>query len=178
MGDAAIARPLDVVPADGVLQQQGTSCGRSSLSSIVMPSHYTRTSAILMYMQLLKAVSEQGVRLSIRKATLRAWRMEFARHLRQHGIEANATDRAVRGESRTNRLDGIYRAARRGASTHMRHRIEGRADQMRRGSLWTAGARGELARTRKAIERGWRAAGDLLVEHLARTQGAGRSIPG
>jgi len=46
---------------------------------------------------VVKAVSEQGVRLNIRKATLRGWRKEFARHLRAHGVEANATERAVRG---------------------------------------------------------------------------------
>jgi hypothetical protein len=31
---------------------------------------------------VVKAVSEQGLRLNIRKETLRAWRAEFARHLR------------------------------------------------------------------------------------------------
>ncbi len=34
---------------------------------------------------MIKAVSEQGVRLNIKKATLRAWRSEFARHLREQG---------------------------------------------------------------------------------------------
>src|SRR5579864_6605149 len=65
---------------------------------------------------VVKAVSEQGVRLNIRKATLREWRREFARHLRVLGIVANATDRGARGESRTSKLDGIYRALQRGAS--------------------------------------------------------------
>jgi hypothetical protein len=73
---------------------------------------------------VVKAVSEQGVRLNIRKATLREWRREFARHLRDQGIAANATDRAVRGESRTHKTDGIYRASLRGESTHMRARAE------------------------------------------------------
>jgi hypothetical protein len=40
---------------------------------------------------VVKAMSEQGVRLNIRKATLRGWRQEFARHLRAQGIRANAT---------------------------------------------------------------------------------------
>ena len=31
---------------------------------------------------IIKAISEQGERLNIRKATLREWREEFARHLR------------------------------------------------------------------------------------------------
>jgi len=58
---------------------------------------------------VLKAVSEQGVRLNIKKATLRHWRSEFARNLRQLGVEANATERAVHGETRKAKKDGIYR---------------------------------------------------------------------
>lgn len=69
---------------------------------------------------VVKAVSEQGERLNIRKATLRWWRQEFARHLRDQGISANATERAVRGESRIPKKDGMYRAAQRGESSHMR----------------------------------------------------------
>src|SRR5882672_1486466 len=49
---------------------------------------------------VVKAVSEQGVRLNIRKPTLREWRREFARHLRAQGIAANATDRFVRGQTK------------------------------------------------------------------------------
>lgn len=46
---------------------------------------------------IVKAVSEQGVRLNIRKATLRGWREAFAGHLRTQGVQANATRRTVRG---------------------------------------------------------------------------------
>src|SRR5437868_2022484 len=56
---------------------------------------------------VVKAMSEQGVRLHIRKATLREWRAEFARQLRTLGVPANATERAVRGNSRSPKLDGI-----------------------------------------------------------------------
>jgi len=49
---------------------------------------------------VVKAMSEQGERLNIRKATLREWRREFARHLRAQGIAANATERFVRGETK------------------------------------------------------------------------------
>jgi len=38
---------------------------------------------------VVKAMSEDGARLNIRKATLRAWRQQFARHLRQHGVEVS-----------------------------------------------------------------------------------------
>src|SRR5580698_10370129 len=65
---------------------------------------------------LLKATSEQGRRLNIRKATLRHWRSEFARHLRELGVPANATERYVRGETGRLMPDGIYRASLRGDS--------------------------------------------------------------
>jgi type IV secretory pathway VirD2 relaxase len=58
---------------------------------------------------VVKAVSEESVRLNIRKATLRHWRQAFARHLRAQGIAANATRRAERGKTRTSKLKGIYR---------------------------------------------------------------------
>ena len=65
---------------------------------------------------VVKALSHLGERLNIRKATLREWRQEFARHLREQGIAANATERAVRGAVRTPKSDGIYRAMLRGES--------------------------------------------------------------
>jgi len=37
-------------------------------------------------------------------------------YLRELGIEANATERAVRGKRESSKLDGIYRAERRGMS--------------------------------------------------------------
>jgi hypothetical protein len=43
-----------------------------------------------------KAISEYGVRLNIRKATLRGWRQEFARLLTAEGIRAKATQRSAR----------------------------------------------------------------------------------
>ena len=46
---------------------------------------------------VVKAASEQGVRLNIRKATLREWREQFAGQLRSIGVAANASPRAVRG---------------------------------------------------------------------------------
>ena len=58
---------------------------------------------------VIEAVSEQGVRLNIRKATLRDWRREFARHLRAHGVEANA-GRAPYGASRVTRRPRLLTA--------------------------------------------------------------------
>jgi Relaxase/Mobilisation nuclease domain len=112
---------------------------------------------------VVKVVSEQGVRLNISKATLRGWRREFARHLRDQGIAANATERAVRGEARTSKLDGIYRAAERGDSTHARGRTEAVAAELLKGGLRVELGKSKLIKTRNQVERGWRAACDLLL---------------
>lgn len=112
---------------------------------------------------IVKAISEQGVRLNIRKATLREWRAKFAWHLRDQGIEANATERAVRGESRTRKQDGIYRAAQRDLSTHIRNRRDAVASELRTGSLRLESGELKLLDTRREVERGWRAVRDILT---------------
>ena len=84
---------------------------------------------------MLKAVSEQGVRLNIKKATLRHWRSEFARNLRLLGVEANATERAVRGETRKAKKDGIYRASLRGDSTYVRAQADAVAAELLKGNV-------------------------------------------
>jgi hypothetical protein len=111
---------------------------------------------------IVKAISEQGERLNIRKATLRAWREAFASHLRRVGVAANATPRFVRGETRPRKADGIYRAARRGASTHMRDRVEAVASGLREADRTGDPAELRLRETRRHLERGWLATSDAL----------------
>ena len=111
---------------------------------------------------VLKAMSEQGLRLNIRKATLRHWRSQFAHHLRELGVVANATERAVRGESRKSMKDGIYRASRRGESTYMRARVEAIASELsKRGNRVECGNQ-TLLQTRASVVQGWQAAADQL----------------
>lgn len=62
---------------------------------------------------VVKAESEQGVRLNIRKATLREWREQFAGQLRSVGVAANASPRAVRGLANTRMPAGLYRVLQR-----------------------------------------------------------------
>jgi hypothetical protein len=112
---------------------------------------------------VVKAVSEQGVRLNIRKATLREWRQEFARHLRDQGIAANATERAVRGEIRMRPSDSVYRANLRGDSTRTRARIEAVAAELRKGNFRADPGRPTLLETRREVERGWLATSDILL---------------
>lgn len=103
---------------------------------------------------VLKAVSEQGARLHIRKANLRGWREGFARHLRALGVPANATERAVRGENRSPKLDGIYRAEQRGESWRVRARADEVGRELTVGRLRPDPGKGTLIETRKAVERG------------------------
>jgi hypothetical protein len=103
------------------------------------------------------------VRLHIRKVTLREWRRQFARHLRALGVAANATERAVRGESQSPRPDGIYRAGQRNESYRICERVEGIAGQLRKGALCVEEGKAKLLSTRKDVEGGWWAASDLLV---------------
>jgi hypothetical protein len=111
----------------------------------------------------MKAVSEQGVRLSIKKAALRHWRSEFARHLRLLGVAANATERAVRGETRKAKKDGIYRASLRGDSTYMRAQAEAVAAELLKGNIRVEAGKRKLVETRRAVEERWRSVADLLM---------------
>ena len=101
---------------------------------------------------IVKAVSEHGVRLSIKKPALRRWRLEFARHLREQNIAANATERAVRGQIRESKPKAIYHTERRGASTRL-HRREAAVTAELREEL----GKGKLVATRKAVEQHWQA---------------------
>jgi len=57
------------------------------------------------------------VRLNPRKADLQAWRESFAEKLREHGIEANATPRAVRGKARRAEKQAVLHIEKRGATS-------------------------------------------------------------
>jgi hypothetical protein len=112
---------------------------------------------------VLKAVSEQGVRLNIQKATLRYWRSEFARKLRLLGVPANATERAVRGESGQTKKDGIYRASLRGDSTHVRAQAEAVAAELLSRDVRIEPGKRKLVKTREAVNRGWHDVADQLA---------------
>jgi hypothetical protein len=112
---------------------------------------------------VVKAVSEQGERLNIRKETLRRWRAEFARHLRERGVEANATERAVRGSPMKAYTDGVYRAAERQASTHVAARMRAAAgDRDRRAPIVIDAGVRRLHVTGEEVHTGYRAIAVLL----------------
>jgi hypothetical protein len=112
---------------------------------------------------LVKAVSEQGQRLNIRKPTLRQWRSEFARHLRALGVPANATQRYVRGETTPRKSDGIYRAHLRGDSRHMRERAEAAARDPSQGSGRVEPGKAKLVETRNNVRRAWWTVSEILI---------------
>ena len=112
---------------------------------------------------VVKAMGDDGTRLNIRRATLREWRREFARHLREQGVAANATERAVRGMTAPQKTDGIYRAAQRGVSTHWRERAGLVAQQIAQGGLKVEPGKTRLLETRRDVVRGWGEVADALV---------------
>jgi hypothetical protein len=113
---------------------------------------------------VLKAITEQGMRLNIKKATLRHWRSEFARNLRLLGVEANATERAVRGEYRKAKKDGIYRACLRGDSTYVREQAEAVAAELLKVNNQVEPGKRTLVETRRMIKSGWRILSDNLAK--------------
>jgi hypothetical protein len=114
---------------------------------------------------VVKAVSERGDRLHIRKATLRAWRSQFAHHLRAVGVPANAADRLLRGVTSPRKPDGIYRATLRGESTHVQARIRAVAGELAQGMPLEASSKMKLLATRREVRRAWQA----ISEQLSRT---------
>jgi hypothetical protein len=112
---------------------------------------------------VLKAISEQGERLHIRKATLRYWREEFARHLRALGVPANATQRYMRGETSPRKSDPIHRATMGGYSTHIRERTEAVAHDLSRGDQQVEPGKAKLVETRDNTRRAWWNVSEILV---------------
>jgi hypothetical protein len=88
-----------------------------------------------------------GERRNIRKASLREWRSRFAEQLREHGISANATERAARGESRYLR-------------DHWR-RIQ---REMRAGGLQPNPGKAKIVETRRAVVAGYHSAAEVLLQ--------------
>jgi hypothetical protein len=112
---------------------------------------------------VVKAMGEYGQRLNIHKATLRDWRSEFARHLRDQGIAANATPRYVRGETKPQKSDGIYRATLRGQSSHLRDRAETVARELATGGLRAEKGKAKMIETRYEVRRAWQDVSEILV---------------
>lgn len=111
---------------------------------------------------VVKAQSEDGQRLYIRKATLREWRGDFAGILRELGVPANATPTALRGKPKDRKKDGIYRALKRGQSTFMRRKVERVAEELQHGRPAPEAGKARLLATRGRVVEDWSATAALL----------------
>jgi hypothetical protein len=127
---------------------------------------------------VVRAMGHDGQRLHIRKATLREWRGQFARHLRDLGVPANATERAIRGVIKPQKFDGIFRADLRGESSHWRQRATVVARQLTRdGDITPESGKARLLETRREVVRGWgEVANDLARQGEVQLAGAVRQF--
>jgi len=111
---------------------------------------------------VVKAENELGRRMHIDKQLLRDWREHFAQLMREQGIAANATPRAIRGENTKKRREGIFKAQRYGKSTAMRARMIGTATELARTGTVEDPARARLVETRKSLVSVWLKAAEVL----------------
>ena len=112
---------------------------------------------------VVKARGYDGKRLNIRRDTLREWRRQFARQLREQGVAANATERQVRGVTKPQKSDGIYRAALRGSSAHWKERAEAAAQRAAARETRSEPGKARLLATRRDVVKGWSDVADALV---------------
>ncbi|HLN48877.1 MAG TPA: relaxase/mobilization nuclease domain-containing protein [Steroidobacteraceae bacterium] len=112
---------------------------------------------------VVKAESELGRRLHIDKQLLRDWREDFARLMREQGIAANATPRAIRGVNKTKRREGIFKAHLYGKSTVIHERMIGVATELYRSGT-VEGPAAQRLETRKSLVSAWMKAAEVLDE--------------
>jgi hypothetical protein len=111
---------------------------------------------------VVKAESEHGRRLHIDKQMLRQWREDFAAMMREQGVPANATSRAVRGRNKRKRQDRLYRTRQHGTSTVIREQVESIARELKKTGSIRDSARIRLVQTRKALLAYWATIADSL----------------
>jgi hypothetical protein len=87
------------------------------------------------------------------------------RHLRAQGVSANATERAVRGVTRVQKLDGIYRATHdpNRHSTHMQRRAQEAAHAIRHDRLNVEPTNILLRVIRNEVEAEWHAVRKIVA---------------
>ena len=111
---------------------------------------------------VVKAEGLDTPRLHIDKVMLREWRRDFARMMRDQGIAANATPRAVRGHSKAADRDCHYRTRRRGSSYALRDKVHNVATELATSGTIRDLAHANLAKTRKLVVAGWLGVATLL----------------
>lgn len=112
---------------------------------------------------VVKAESENGKRLRIDKATLRQWRDDFAQHMRDQGVAANASSRFERGLARRSFKANEYRAV----AGRTSRRVLATLNELDRewkqtGTFAPDPAQVKLARTRQSVQERWNAVAEIL----------------
>jgi len=82
--------------------------------------------------------------------------------MREQGIAANATPRAIRGENKKYPRTKIYKAQRYGKSTALLDGVTGIADELSRSRTIADPARERLIETRKSLVSTWMKAAEVL----------------
>uniref|UniRef100_UPI00402B4581 relaxase/mobilization nuclease domain-containing protein n=1 Tax=Methylomonas sp. SPW-1 TaxID=3438877 RepID=UPI00402B4581 len=128
---------------------------------------------------VVKAVSETGERLYIRKDTLQIWREQFAQALRDRGIEANATPAAIRGKGKSSAKTAIHQHQERieqwrsgthdkqskpVASTLLQGRVEQVINELINGVTPDLTGKEKLKATRQTVMESWVATENALRE--------------
>jgi type IV secretion system T-DNA border endonuclease VirD2 len=80
-----------------------------------------------------EGIEKKKARLYIRKATLEKWRGSFAEQLRAQGVEANATPRDIRGQTKKAKSPAIYFSEKSGKSSVLRSKFEEARQDLTRG---------------------------------------------
>ena len=111
---------------------------------------------------VVKAENELGRRLHVDKQRLREWREDFARLMREQGIAANATQRAIRGENKKFHGEKRFKAQRYGKSTALLDRVTGIAKELSLSGTIVDPARERLIKTRKSLVSTWMKAAEVL----------------
>jgi len=106
---------------------------------------------------VVKAEGTDGRRLHIDKAMPREWRQDFAQLMREQGIAANATSRAVRGQTKRAANDVHYRTRRAGSSYALREKLDDIVHELSETRTIADPARAALLKTRKAVIAAWNA---------------------
>lgn len=112
---------------------------------------------------VVKAMGQDGTKLNPRKPDLQRWRELFAEKLQDHGIEANATKRQVRGITRKAKKQPVVHIEQRNGKSFHRKQLERAASEfIKNGSPITNPLKPKIYRTRQLVVARWNAIGHAL----------------
>lgn len=111
----------------------------------------------------VKAIGRNGIRLNPRKADLQSWRELFAEKLIDHGIEANATRRPVRGVVKRSKKQPVIHMEKRGLRSFHREALKKAAEGfIRQGIAISNPLKSRIQDTRQFVVTSWIAIGHAL----------------